>query len=449
LALPGCAVSGSYRGAMIVDHFNTLLAGGAASAARRIHLSLRRLGIDSRFWHAKETELAEESLHHIEWARGDMDAVRRVVSRCFEIGRKLQLKNDLRRHLSGHPPELEYFSIPITHRPTRFDVSARGTDVVHMHWTAKLIDYPTFFEAIPDGFPIVWTLHDMNPMTGGCHYTVGCENFTHGCGSCPLLGLRGERDLSFRSFGVKRDALAGKNLHIVGPSRWLTREAQRSPIFADARSFHTIPYGIDTDLFAPVDRQLARQTLGIPEDAVVVAFGAVDLDNMRKGRRQLFEALARLPDQSRVLGLLFGSGEPPPTDLPLPAIHAVGYVNDPKRQAMVYSAADMFVIPSLQEGFGLTGLEALSCGTPVVGFDTGGIPDFVVDGKTGLLARVGDSTDLAEKINILIDDPAARRRMGARGREFVLDNFRQQRQAEQYVRLYDEVVAAGRQNRVA
>jgi glycosyltransferase involved in cell wall biosynthesis len=434
---------------MIVDHFNTLLSGGAASAARRIHRALRRAGVDSRFWHARHTDLAEESLHHIEWGRGDMDTVRRVVARCLEVGRRLQQKRDLRRHLSGHPPELEYFSIPITHRPTRFDVAARDTDVVHLHWTAKLIDYPTFFESIPDDFPIVWTLHDMNPLTGGCHYTAGCERFVDGCGSCPLLGLRGAHDLSQRSFAVKRNAVAGKNLHVVGPSRWLAREARRSPIFAEARSFHTIPYGIDTELFSPVDRHHARQSLGVPDDAIVVAFGAVDLDNLRKGLRQLLEALSMLEDQSRVLGLLFGAGQPPPTDLPLPAMLAVGYVNDPRRQTLVYSAADIFVVPSMQEGFGLTGLEALSCGTPVVGFDTGGIPDFVVPGETGLLARVGDSADLAEKLGILIDDPQAAQRMGRRGREYVLAHFRQERQAEQYLNLYRELLAAPRQHSAA
>lgn len=434
---------------MIVDHFNTLLSGGAASAARRIHQSLRRLGVTSRLWHARRDDPADESLHRIEWGRGDMDVVRRVVHRCLEAGRRLQLKHDLRRHLAGHPPELEYFSIPITHRPTRFDVAACGSDIVHLHWTAKLIDYPTFFAGIPDDFPIVWTLHDMNPLTGGCHYTVGCEAFVGGCGHCPLLGRSGEQDLSQRSFAVKQQALAGKNLHVVGPSRWLTREARRSPILARAESFRTIPYGIDTDVFSPVDRGLARQTLGVPEDAIVVAFGAVDLDNLRKGLRQLLEALSRLPDQSRVLGLLFGAGEIPPTDLPLPAMFPVGYVNDPQRQAMVYSAADLFVIPSLQEGFGLTGLEALSCGTPVVGFDTGGIPDFVVHGETGLLARVGDAADLSEKLGILIDDPQAAARMGERGRQYVLAHFRQERQAEQYLRLYQELLGSRRKTRVA
>ncbi|MEX2185534.1 MAG: glycosyltransferase family 4 protein [Pirellulales bacterium] len=434
---------------MIVDHFNTLLSGGAASAARRIHQSLCRLGVTSRFWHAKRTDPADESLHHVEWGRGDRAVVRRVVSRCLEVGRKLQLKHDLRRHLAGHPPELEYFSIPVTHRPTRFDLAARDSDIVHLHWTAKLIDYPTFFASIPDDFPIVWTLHDMNPMTGGCHYSAGCDSFVEGCGRCPLLGRSGDHDISQRSFAIKQRALAGKNLHVVGPSRWLSREAQRSAILKNARSFHTIPYGIDTDMFAPVDRHLARRSLGVPDDAIVVAFGAVDLDNLRKGLRQLLEALSRLKDQSRVLGLLFGAGEMPPTDLPLPAMLAVGYVNDPRRQAMVYSAADVFVIPSLQEGFGLTGLEALSCGTPVVGFDTGGIPDFVVHGETGLLARVGDAEDLAEKIGILVDDPQAAAHMGERGRQYVLAHFRQQRQAEQYLSLYEELLGSRRRSRVA
>jgi glycosyltransferase involved in cell wall biosynthesis len=429
---------------MIVDHFNTLLAGGAATAARRIHRSLRALGVTSRFWHAKRTDGDDEECRRIEWGRGDMATVRGVVARCMEVGRKLRQKHDLRRHLHGHPPELEYFSIPVTPRSTRFDVATRGSSIVHMHWTAKLIDYPTFFGQIPDDFPIVWTTHDMNPFTGGCHYTAGCEAFATECQRCPLLGRRGADDLSNRSFHVKQAALADKNLHIVAPSRWIEAQARRSPILSGARSFQTISYGIDTDTFAPTDKQLARAALGVPQDAVIVAFGAVELDNVRKGLRYLLEALAMISDQSQVLGLVFGGGEIPQTDLPLPAIWPVGYVSDPRKQSLVYSAADLFVLPSLQEVFGLTGIESLACGTPVVGFDTGGIPDFVRDGETGLLARVGDSTDLAEKISQLIADPAQAQRMGRRGRELAVDEFGHVRQAEGYLALYQRLLSSRR-----
>jgi glycosyltransferase involved in cell wall biosynthesis len=138
--------------------------------------------------------------------------------------------------------------------------------------------------------------------------------------------------------------------------------------------------------------------------------------------------------------LVFGSGEVPRTDLELPELAAVGYLDDPVAQAAVYSAADLLVVPSREELFGLTGLEALACGTPVVGFDCGGIPDYVRPMETGLLARPDDSADLARQIQWLIDRPQTRHRMGQRGRAMVLRQFDLRQQAARHLELYQTLL---------
>jgi glycosyltransferase involved in cell wall biosynthesis len=316
-------------------------------------------------------------------------------------------------------------------------------DVVHLHWVSKLIDYPSFFASVPDDFPIVWTLHDMNAMTGGCHYTMGCEAFTTECRCCPLLGLPGDNDLSRRSFQVKLAALAGKNLHVVANSQWMESQARRSRVLAGARSFRTIHFGLDTQLFSPQDKRAARRALGLTDDRTIVAFGAESIDNLRKGLGQLLQALSLLRDRGQVLGIVFGNGMVPQhSGLSLPELRSVGFVADPARQATLYSAADVFVIPSLQEAFGQTGIEAMACGTPVVGFDTGGIPDFVRPGETGLLARLGDATDLARQIQWLVDHADQAKRMGRAAREVVLDRFTLAHQARQHIELYESLLTA-------
>jgi glycosyltransferase involved in cell wall biosynthesis len=428
---------------MIVDHFNTLTTGGAAIAALRVHAAVHGAGVASRFWHSPKCRSRPDvpQCRPVEWSRPRRGVLGRVAEGCRVAVRTLRQKRDLARHLAGHPAELEFFSAAVRPRSTPFDPIARGSDVIHLHWIAKLIDYPSFFAAIPDDFPIVWTLHDMNALTGGCHYTVGCEAYATECGHCPLLGFRGARDLAQRSFQVKRAALSGKNLHVVAASRWLEREARRSPILAGARGFSTIPYGLDTKQFAPREQSASRRRLQLPDDAVVVAFGAEAVDNVRKGVRPLLRAMARLRSSPRVMGVFFGRGTVPVIDEALPELRSVGFIGDAEEQAALYSAADLLVLPSLEDNLPQTGLEAMACATPVVGFDVGGIPDFVRHGETGLLANVPDVADLARQIQRLVDSPDERRAMGRQARRLIEREFCQENTAAQYLRLYQRLTA--------
>lgn len=428
---------------MIVDHLNTGLSGGAAIAARRLHRSLRATGVESHFWYLRASQ--EET---VELACGQVAA---RLQRHGPIGsaiaaatvglRRMQLQWDKRRALAGRPTGLDLFNTPQCYRATRWQPRKSSPSIVHLHWVAKMIDYRSFFASLPDHQPVVWTLHDLNPVTGGCHYPDGCQAYTRGCGSCPQLGhRRAADDLSYRSLRVKRDALRGKNLHVVAPSRWAADCARRSWLLGGARTIQVIPHGVDVARFAPQDKAACRRKLGLPADRVVIGFGAASITDRRKGLSELLAALARLPNRRQLTGLVFGSGEVPRTDLELPELTAVGYVDDPVAQATVYSAADLLVVPSREELFGLTGLEALACGTPVVGFDCGGIPDYVRPMETGLLARPDDSGDLARQIQWLIDRPHVRHQMGARGRALVLRQFDLRQQAARHVELYQTLL---------
>ncbi len=343
--------------------------------------------------------------------------------------------------LEGRPVGFDLFTHPRTGWVTHFDQTALQGDVLHLHWVANFIDYPSFFSSIPEGHPVVWTLHDMNPFTGGCHYTSGCEAFCSTCQHCPQLGRRGPNDLSRRAFHTKSLAFRDKNLHIVADSYWLQSQAQRSSLFSHARSFRTIHYGLKVETLAPQSQSAARREFGIPEDRIVIGFGAASVHDRRKGLRELLQALSQLRTQSKVVALVFGGGSLSAEDGDVQEFINVGYVEDLNRQARVFSAMDLFVMPSLEEAFGLTGLEAMACGVPVVAFAAGGITDYVRPEETGLLAKVGDAAELARQMQWMIDHPDERRGMGARARQMVVGEFTFARQAQKYLDLYDSLLS--------
>jgi glycosyltransferase involved in cell wall biosynthesis len=417
---------------MIIDHLNTVDYGGAAIAARRLHHALLASGIDSRFWASRLSaeQRGDSSYHLAPWPRSPRSAA--------AIWRRLRGKFERNWYVGAQAKGHEPFRSPRQPAPTVWPARNEQDRLLHLHWLAGLIDYASFFGTLPDDYPIVWTLHDLLPMTGGCHYSAGCEAFVAGCGNCPQLSRRGERDLSQRYFQEKLSALRGKNLHVVTPSRWLAREAGRSRMLSAARSVQVIPNGLDTAVFAPSDRLSARRQLGLPADRVLVAFGAASVEVRRKGLAQILSALALLPAELGIEGVVFGEGALPSG---APPVHALGYVSDAARQALVYSAADIVAVPSLEDNLPQTGVEALACGVPVVGFDVGGIPDFVRPGQTGLLARPADAADLARQIAWLAEHGHERLAMGHRAREVALREFGVQLQAQRYAALYATLLA--------
>ena len=422
---------------MIVDQLATGLHGGAAIAARRLHELLCAVGVASRFWYSHRVRMdpPDSSYQALRWDRHSRNPFAVACTKLVGRVRRCRYKAELRRALRGRPPGLEIFTHARTGWLTPFDPHQLSGDILHLHWVAGLIDYPSFFASIPDDHPIVWTLHDMNPFTGGCHYSSGCRSFTTVCKRCPQLGVHEDRDLANRCFHLKHRAVRGKNLHIAAPSQWLCDAAQRSRILSDARSFHRIPYGLDTERLAPQDKRRARFELGLPPDCVIVGFGADRLDCIRKGGCQLVMALKRLPRSPSILCITFGGGNLPSDD-ELPMIKSLGYMHDLGRLALAYSAMDLFVMPSLEDNLPQTGLEAMACGTPVVAFRTGGVPEYVRPFETGLLATVGDAAELSACIEWLVTRPEQMHRMGQEARRMIEREYSLHRQADAYVELY-------------
>lgn len=422
---------------MIIGHFNTFPYGGAATAARRLHRQLRTSHIDSRFHYhlCDRQQPADASFQQIRFSEPRSSPLLGIVGREIHKRRQRKIHQQFDKHLKDRDPAAEVFAMAQLPQPTRFDWSTIDADVVHLHWISFLADYPSFFGSIPDDVPIVWTLHDMNPFTGGCHYSSGCKSFETGCGDCPQIVSPGPNDVSSDSYRVKRKVLARKNLHVVTPSHWLGELARKSKVWPPQTTFHVIKLGFDLKQFSPLDKQQARERLGIHSEAVLLCFGAEDIRNQRKGFQHLINCLPQVRSEHNIECLVFGTGKIPDT-AGLPRMHHFGYVDSVDQQALIYAAADLVIVPSREDNQPQIGLEAMACGTPVVGFNAGGIAEFVREGITGRLAQLGNESQLAEKISKLVNDRDARKHMSTRARMMMQDEFDLAKQSELYITLY-------------
>lgn len=422
---------------MKIVHVNTFdISGGAARSAYRLHQGLQVLGRDSSMFVCQadskdptvtEMQRSEDFLHR--------------------IGRRLRkdtIARDFRTYRPTRPKGLEPFQDCRSHYRSDFLRQLPDCDILNLHWIGNsFLDYESFFASVPAKTRVVWTLHDMNAFTGGCHYDLGCGRFTDCCGKCPQLGSNDPDDLSHRIWQRKAKAFSlvdPSRLQFVTPSRWLAADLVRSPLTARF-PVAVIPYGLNLEDFAPRDRKQCREILGLPQDARVILFVADGLDNERKGFALLADALSALPRDLPVAILSVGRNKPD-VGIDVPWIH-VGSVGNDRLLSMVYSAADIFVIPSLQDNLPNTVLESMACGTPVLGFDIGGIPDMVRPGLTGMLVPPRDVGAFGVAMVRLLQDPERLREMGRNCRRIATEEYPLEMQALRYSKLYERMLEDG------
>ena len=313
-------------------------------------------------------------------------------------------------------------------------------DIVNLHWINS--GYVQVETIAKFNRPIVWTLHDMWPFTGGCHYSQGCDRYIHSCGSCPLLKSNNDWDLSRWLWQRKAKSWQNIDLTIVTPSEWLAQCAAASTLFRDLR-IKVIPNGLDTQRYRPRDRSFAREIIGLPLDKKIILFGAVSAtSNDRKGYSLLMPALQKLKHLTKQQMELVIFGADRPKNSPDFGIEAryLGRFNDDISIALLYSSADVFVAPSVQDNLPNTVMEALACCTPCVAFNIGGMPDLIDRQHNGYLAKAYEPEDLARGIAWVIEDSDRWQNLSACARSKVEREFALEKQAQSYIQLYEDIL---------
>ena len=313
-------------------------------------------------------------------------------------------------------------------------------DIIHLHWMGDSFLQVETLQRL--NRPIVWTLHDSWPFTGGCHIPLDCARYRDKCGACPALGSNRENDLSRKVWQRKLKSWQGLDLTIIAPSRWIAECARSSSLF-HARRIEVIPNGLDLRTYRPVDKAVARDALGLPPDKKLILFGAKSAtQDMNKGFGLLVQALEKLAKNMSLDAmelLLFGS--PPAITRPDfgCSTHDMGWFNDDTSLALLYSAADVFVFPSLQESLGYTAMEAMACGTPCVAFRQGGVPDLVDHEQNGYLAMPYEVEDLARGMAWILADDVNRSKLSVAARQKVEREFAIGGVVERHLALYREI----------
>jgi glycosyltransferase involved in cell wall biosynthesis len=362
---------------------------------------------------------------------------RNLVTRLSRRVKSERIARSFARYRPTRPAGYEKFSDDRVVNGSHVVRQLPPHDVITLHWIADFVEIRSLFAALDPRVPVFWKLDDMNAFTGGCHFDHYCERHRVGCGTCPQLGSNDPADLSNQVWLRKAatyGALRSDRLHIVALNEWMAGKVRQSPLLGRF-ALSVIPNGVDAETFAPRGTGAARALLGLPQEARVVLFSAEQVMNRRKGFALLLEAIGRLSGVRDLLLVSVGRGMQP-IEPKIAHVH-LGHIGDDRQLSQIYSAADVFVMASLQDNQPNTVVEAMACGTPVVGFDVGGVPELITPGLTGLLVNAADTQALGLAIADLLRCPEKAAAMGAECRRTVLSQFKLETQSQRYVDLYE------------
>lgn len=307
-------------------------------------------------------------------------------------------------------------------------------DVLNLHWVNHgFLSLEGLKNLVALNKPIVWHLHDMWPFTGGCHYAGTCTGFHTGCGNCPMLRSSKKNDLSAKIYREKLAILSQAKITFVGASEWIASEARKSRI-TENHQVISIPNPINTQIFAPIDKVTTKNQLGWNLDKKWLLFVAANANDPRKGFTYLKQSLQILLKKNLNIGLAI-LGKPLKTELTDLEqmgleVRQMGYISNNKEKQTIYSAADTFALPSLEDNLPNTVVEAMSCGTPVAAFSIGGLPQLLNQNLNGFSAPEKDSTAFALAIEKTLLNAE---QLGRNARNYVLENMSEEVVAKKYL----------------
>jgi glycosyltransferase involved in cell wall biosynthesis len=404
------------------------LGGGAAKATHRLHRGLRAIGVDSHL--LVQTKQSTDST--VIGPSTKLDKLSALVRQRLD-GQTLWSSRKTRTSL------FSYANVP---DGLAKKIETNNPDIVHLFWVNGGFLRVDTIRKIKR--PIVWTLHDMWPFTGGCHYDDECYGFKNSCGNCPVLRSNDARDLSHQVWSRKQKSWQELPIVVVATSYWLADMARASSLFRNKR-IEVLPNGLDTDKYKPADKAAARAIYNLPLNKQLILFSAFGaISDKRKGYQFLLPALKLLSECGRLKNIelvIVGSEEPQhPLDFGVKA-HYMGHLHDDVSQVLLYSAADVLVSPSVQENLSNAVMESLACGTPVVAFNIGGMPDMIEHKGNGYLAKPFDHISFAEGISWVLSDASLHEGLSSRARSLVVARFGLDIVARRYQTLYRDVLS--------
>lgn len=398
------------------------LSGGAARGAYWLHRGLLDLGVESKILTNSSQTFGDDTVTST--LKGQKSKVASIFLHKLDVLPTVIYKDRKKVIFSTGFVGIDFVKLG----------EYREADIIHFHWINDGFVNIKHFRKLNK--PVVWTMRDMWPMTGGCHYSLDCSNFKNGCGACDQLKSGSKYDLS-RVVLARKLKHYQKNMIMVGISNWLSEQARESSVFKDF-DVRTIFNNIDTNEFRVIDKGVARGILGIDTSKKLILIGAQKPKDFYKGFDK-FEAAAKFLDKDKYMLLFFGNIDASVTEKLNFEYLNFGFISDSVTLRLIYSAADVFVAPSVMDAFGKTLVESMACGTPVVCFNATGPKDIVVHKETGYKAVPFQAEDMARGINWIAEHPDSRI-LGKASRDRAVSHFDCRVIANQYAELYKEIL---------
>ncbi|MFC0517972.1 glycosyltransferase [Mucilaginibacter angelicae] len=423
-----------------VVHLNTYDGnGGAGRACMRLNRALISQNIDSKIIvHYKFGNNPDIKTFNSNIIQKSYTAATIILERILA---KRFLKPDSRT-----PFSFTWFGRSVIKHP-----DVKNADIIHLHWVNHgFLDPKHIAEIKKLGKPVLWTFHDSNAFTGGCHVRYACDHYLQQCGNCPLLINAGGDDISHRIWKQKSKAYQQLDFSIAAPSSWMQKSVKASSLM-QGKAVNQIPNTLETDVFKPADKKQAKKQAGLPVDKFIFLSGFMpSRKDLHKGTQYLLESMELLKqrlgvDADQIEVVVFGNrGTENVPDFPFKTSF-LGTINNDEKLALHYAAADAFLIPSLEDNLPYTVMESLSCGTPVIAFTTGGIPDMVQHQYNGYLATYRSSESFTDGMEWIIKHPE-REKLNQQARQTIMDTFSEEVIAKQHIEVYNNLLNRGGRN---
>ena len=382
---------------MRIVQVGTNLSGGAAKAMIRLNDGLLNLNLNSQI-------ISNSTISKVEIKKDFrnklINKIKHAIFKNTSVLEEWELEVFNNQIINSRPEGLEMTSLPLSSYDITQSKYYRMCDVVHLHWVADFLDWPTFFAK--NRKPVVWTLHDKNPFSGIEHYDNGFSGIDKNGDLKIREKSNHEIELSEKWLNLKREVLKKRKceIYVVSPSAWLLNESLNSELFSEL-SHTMIPNGLDETIFINHNKAESRRFFNMPDDQLVLLFVADNITNRRKGIDYLLKAIENLKNEAKLMVYSIGNSN---ENNDKGGICGLGRIEDEATMAKAYSAADVFVIPSLEDNLPNTMLESLMCGTPVIGFPVGGIAETIEDGVNGYLCEEISVNALEKAINKYINN---------------------------------------------
>ncbi len=414
-----------------IAHFSFKDDYGAMGAAYELHKTLLQRGIKSTFF-VREKTRDDDSI--VELGYSDT-----AEERLLKTINKLYFEQN-RSNKGVAPINFDYWGIQWK---KQLEDKLKEYDILHIHWVAKFLSMENIAQLSELGKPMVWTMHDFHAFTGGCHCPEMCRKYEDDCSECPAL-KKNYLDIT-RSILLEKQNRYSRDIQIVAASEWLRKIVSRSKVFRD-NPCEVIPIGIDVKSFVPKDKSKMKQKIGLSADTKVILAGAQSMEQNIKGYihfKQVLDIVGadsycnELIKKGKLVLLTFGHTNRAEHNGSLIPIIDLDFITEREQLCEIYNAADVFVFPSIQDTFGMTAVEAMSCGVPTVAFDVSAMSDIISPGINGYKVEINDYSAMASYIiQILKDSPIDTKTCRRR----VMDYYSLECETEKILQLYEKII---------